>query len=247
MTKIVRPKFIPDPADSTPLYLQLARHFEDAIRDGRYRAHAALLSERTLSESLGLSRVTARKAIDQLVAQGLVVRRQGSGNYVAPRLEQGLTHLTSFSEELHRRGFKPGSIWLSRTIKAASREERRILRLAPDERVARLKRLRLADGVVMAQEEASLPESVLPDPAAVGSSLYAHLARIGKAPVRAVQHIHAVNAPTRLAAKMGIPAGKAVLFITRIAYLKSGKAVEVTYSHCRSDYYDFVAEMRRAP
>jgi GntR family transcriptional regulator len=86
---------------------------------------------------------------------------------------------------------------------------------------------------------------VLPRPEAVGDSLYEHLARIRKAPTRAVQHISAVNATARLAGQMGLPVGQAVLCITRIARLESGEAVEITHSFCRSDYYDFVAELRR--
>ena len=54
-------------------------------------------SQRQVAKEFGISRVTARKAIDQLVEQGLIVRRRGSGNYIAPRLEQPLSKLTSFS------------------------------------------------------------------------------------------------------------------------------------------------------
>jgi len=247
MMKRVRSWFRPDASDSTPLYLQLARQLGEAIRDGRCQPHEALPSERLLSETLGLSRVTTRKAIDQLVTQGLVVRRQGSGNYIAPHLEQPLSHLTGFSEELRNRGYKPGSRWLSRAVTAATRDEERLLGLAPGARVARLKRLRLADGVVMAYEEAVLPVTVLPDPAALDGSLYEHLAAIRKAPARAVQRLRAVNVPARMARQLGLAPGHAVLAITRVAHLASGKAVEVTYSYCRSDYYEFVAEMRRKP
>ncbi|MFN6171511.1 MAG: GntR family transcriptional regulator, partial [Burkholderiales bacterium] len=76
-----------DVRDNSPLYAQLARKIADAIRAGHYQVDEALPSERLLSESLNVSRVTARKAIDRLVEQGLVVRRQGSGNYIAPRFE----------------------------------------------------------------------------------------------------------------------------------------------------------------
>jgi GntR family transcriptional regulator len=55
-----------------------------------------------------------------------------------------------------------------------------------------------------------------------------------------------MNAHPLLAEQLGIPERQAVLLITRIGYLESGQAVELTHSYCRSDYYDFVAEMRRA-
>jgi GntR family transcriptional regulator len=220
--------FRPDVRAASPLYVQLAQKLAQAIRDGRYHADEALPSERVLSETLKLSRVTARKAIDQLVEQGLVVRRRGSGNYIAPKLEQPLSRLTSFSEELHQRGFTPSSRWLLRGVSAAAPDEQLSLGLSPGSRVARLERLRLADDVVMAYETTVLPQHVLPDPSHVEASLYAHLALSGKAPVRALQHIRALNAEPRLA-----------------QMLESGQPVELTHSYCRSDYYGFVAEMRR--
>jgi GntR family transcriptional regulator len=97
----------------------------------------------------------------------------------------------------------------------------------------------------MALEISVLPQHVLPHPMAVEGSLYEYLSLSHQAPVRALQHIRALNAPPRLAEQLGIPDRQAVLFITRIGYGASGQAVELTHSYCRSDYYDFVAEMRR--
>src|SRR4029434_7494743 len=109
-------EFKPDARDSSPLYVQLARKLGQSIRDGQYPADAALPSERLVSEARDVSRAAARRAIDQLVDQGLIVRRRGSGNYIAPRIEQPLSRLTSFSEELHQRGYTPSSKWLARVI-----------------------------------------------------------------------------------------------------------------------------------
>ena len=237
--------FDPDPRDSSPIYMQLSRRLAQLIREGRYKPDEALPSERLLAETLNVSRVTARSAIDQLVSQGLIVRKRGSGNYIAPMLEQPLSQLTSFSEELQRRGYQPSSRWLERKIDAAQTDEQLTLGLSPGARVVRLERLRLADDVIMAYEMSVLPVSVIADPMAVNTSLYEYLDSIHKAPVRALQHIRALNAQPRLAEQLGIPDRQAVLFITRIGYLESGQAVELTHSYCRSDYYDFVAEMRR--
>jgi len=237
--------FDPDPRDSSPIYMQLSRRLAQLIREGRYKPDEALPSERLLAETLNVSRVTARSAIDQLVNQGLIVRKRGSGNYIAPMLEQPLSQLTSFSEELQRRGYQPSSRWLERKIDAAQTDEQLTLGLSRGARVVRLERLRLADDVIMAYEMSVLPVSVIADPMAVNTSLYEYLDSIQKAPVRALQHIRALNAQPRLAEQLGIPDRQAVLFITRIGYLESGQAVELTHSYCRSDYYDFVAEMRR--
>ncbi|OYT91983.1 MAG: GntR family transcriptional regulator [Burkholderiales bacterium PBB3] len=245
MTRTNAFTFAPDPDDSSPMYLQLARKLAQTIREGGYKPDEALPSERVLAETLNVSRVTARSAIDQLVEQGLIIRKRGSGNYIAPLLEQPLSRLTSFSEELERRGYTPSSRWLNRTVSVAMTDEQLTLGLSPGARVARLERLRLADDVVMAYEVSILPQSVIADPMAVEGSLYEHLTHIRQAPVRALQHIRALNAQPRLAEQLGIPDRQAVLFITRIGYLESGQAVELTHSYCRSDYYDFVAEMRR--
>lgn len=237
--------FKPDAGAASPLYLQLAQALSKAIADGLYQADEALPSERVLAEALQVSRVTARNAIERLVEQGLIVRKRGSGNYIAPRLEQPLTRLSGFSEELHQRGFIPASRWLARGFATAAPDEQLSLELKSGERVARLERLRLADTTVMAYELSVLPASVLPDPEAVNASLYSHLATHGHAPVRALQHIRALNTDAKLAGLLEVPTGAAVLYITRVGYAASGQAVELTHSYCRSDYYDFVAEMRR--
>jgi GntR family transcriptional regulator len=247
VTKRSPRNFKPTPGSGTPLYLQLARFLAEAVRSGQYESHEALPSERALSESLGLSRVTTRKAIDQLTLQGLIVRRRGSGNYIAPRVEQALSRLTSFSEDLRARGYSPSSRWLSRNITAASDEEREVLRLPRGAKVARLKRLRIANGTVMALEECVLPSSVLPRPTAIEGSLYEYLDAKGSAPVRATERIQAINAPAQLARHLRLPAGHAVLFIQRVSYLASGQPLEVTCAYCRSDYFNLVAEMRREP
>jgi GntR family transcriptional regulator len=237
--------FRPDLASGSPLYLQLSQHLARLVREGRFKAHEALPSERWLSETLKLSRVTARKAIGQLVDQGLIVRRHGSGNYIAPQIEQPLSRLTSFSEELRQRGFVPSSRWLKRACTAAAPDEQLTLGLSPGARVARLERLRLADDTVMAYEVSVLPEAVLPDPASVEGSLYERLEALGRAPARALQHLRAMNASARHAELLGVAPGQALLFITRVGYLDNGAPVELTHSYCRSDYYGFVSEMRR--
>jgi GntR family transcriptional regulator len=245
MKKRALPMFRPAAHSGTPLYLQLARHLGEAVRTGVYEPDEALPSERALSEAMGLSRITTRKAIDQLALKGLIVRRRGSGNYIAPRIQQPLTRLTSFSEQLQARGYSPSSRWLSRETTVASREEREILELPARARVARLKRLRIADDAVVSFEESVLPTSVLPDPSKVNGSLYELLEERHTAPARAMQHIRAVNASVQLARRLGVPTGRAVLFVTRIGFLGSGRPVELTYSYCRDEYFDLVAELTR--
>ncbi|WP_179401541.1 GntR family transcriptional regulator [Burkholderia guangdongensis] len=235
----------PDPDNDTPLYLQLARKLGDAIHHNRWTAGEALPSERVLSEALGVSRITARKAIALLVEQGLIRRTQGAGNFIQPRYEDPLSRLSSFSEMLERRGFKPSSKWISRDIQPASRDEVIQLGLSPAASVTRLKRLRLADGIVMAVENSTFPATLIPDPQAIGDSLYSYLDQRGTPIVRALQHFRAVNATDEIAKQMGIAPHDALLLITRIGYTADQRAIELTDTYCRNDYYDFVVELRK--
>jgi GntR family transcriptional regulator len=146
---------------------------------------------------------------------------------------------------LRRRGFTPSSTWISREIQPASRDEVIQLGLSPAAAVTRLKRLRLANGIVMAVENSTLPASVIPDPHAIGDSLYSYLEQRGLAIVRALQHFRAVNASDEIAQQMGIAPHDALLLITRIGYTSDQRAIELTDTYCRNDYYDFVAELRK--
>lgn len=234
-----------DPQSPQHLYLQVSQGLARLIRSHRFSANAALPSERTLAEKLGISRITARKAIDALVSEGLVERRHGSGNFISPRLEQPLTRLSTFTEELTARGFTPRSQWLRRFIGVAQAEEIVGLGLPAGARVARLERVRLADETPMALELSALPLEVVPQPNAVGDSLYVYLKAQGYEPMRALQHLRASNATPRQAELLAIPPGEALLFITRFGYAADGRPIEITHTWCRSDYYDFVVELRR--
>ena len=238
-------EFKPDADSVTPLYLQLANKLSKGIHSGLWQPDEALPSERMLSDSLAISRVTARKAIDTLCARGMLTRKRGSGTYITPKLEQPLSRLTSFSEELRQRGLRPGSQWLQRATGIASAEEILALGLSPNTIVARLKRLRTADDVVMAIETTTIPTQYLPNPKDVTESLYGYLEAHDTVPMRALQHIRAVNASAEQARLANIKQGAAMLYITRIGYLDNGSAIELTNSWCRSDYYDFIAELRR--
>src|ERR1041385_9335038 len=93
----------------------------------------AIPSERQLSADLGVSRLTVRAALDDLAREGYLVRRRGSGTYVQhPKMSQELT-MTSFSEDMRRRGFAPGSRTLSLTKTHAGARLGRLLQVSPSE------------------------------------------------------------------------------------------------------------------
>jgi GntR family transcriptional regulator len=230
-----------------PLYLRLKRSIEDAVRQGVVRPGDALPSERDIAVKADVSRVTVRKAVQDLVKGGILVQRHGSGTFVAPRVdrvEQSLSLLTSFTEDMARRGMAVRSEWLDRGIYPPSPAEMMVLGLSSKEMVARVSRLRIADDTPLAIERAALSSAVLPEPEAVGASLYAALEQTGNRPVRAMQRISAANLGEADARLLGVAPGVASLNIERISYLETGKVIEFTRSVYRGDTYDFVAELR---
>jgi GntR family transcriptional regulator len=230
-----------------PLYLQLKRWIEDAVHRGAIKPGDALPSERDLAARVDMSRVTVRKAVQHLVREGLLVQRHGSGTYVAAqphRVEQSLSQLTSFAEDMARRGMAVRSVWLDRGLYPPSPEETVTLGLTSADSVARVARLRISGETPLAIERAALSSSILPDPEAIGTSLYAHLEKGGNRPVRAIQRIRAVSLGEDDAALLGVTPGAASLRIERTSYLASGRVVEFTRSVYRGDTYDFVAELR---
>jgi GntR family transcriptional regulator len=239
-----------DAAGAGPLYLQLQRRIAEAIAAGRLAPGDSLPPERDMAAMTGLSRVTIRKAVQALVAAGQLQQRRGSGTFVAPRverLEQALSLLTSFTEDMRRRGKSVESVWISRALHAPAPEEVMALGLGADDRVARLERVRRSDGVPLAIERAALSSQILPDPGSVEGSLYAVLETRGFRPTRAVQRISAANLGARDSGLLGVPEGVAGLKIERVSYLPSGRVVEFTRSVYRGDAYDFAVELKLAP
>lgn len=230
-----------------PMYLRFARRIETAIRAGVIKPGEALPSERDIAEMADISRVTVRKAVQDLVRHGLLVQRHGSGTFVTPkvdRVEQSLSQLTSFTEDMARRGKTVRSMWLDRGIFPPSPDETMVLGLGADERVARVNRLRIANDTPLAIERAVMSYNSLPNPDLVDISLYAALEANGCRPVRAIQRISAVSLDEGDAKLLDVPTGSASLKIERISYLPSGRVVEFTRSVYRGDAYDFVAELR---
>jgi GntR family transcriptional regulator len=235
---------------SGPLYLQLQRRIAEAIASGRLAPGDSLPAERDIALLTGLSRVTVRKAVQALAATGQLRQKRGSGTFVAPRierLEQALSLLTSFTEDMARRGKAVDSVWIGRGLHVPSPQEVMALGLGAGDRVARLDRVRRSDGVPLAIERAALSAQHLPDPGSVQGSLYALLDTRGLRPERAVQRISAANITGRDAGLLDVPEGAAGLRIERLGYLPSGRVIEFTRSLYRGDAYDFAVELKLAP
>jgi len=235
-----------DDSNALPLYQQLQRTLRDAIDKRVLGPDDALPPERDLADELAVSRITVRKAIDGLVDEGLLVRRQGAGTFVCARVEKNFAKLTSFSEDMRARGRKPRSVWLNRAAGTVTPEESLTLRSSPGTPVYRFHRIRYADEAPMALEYATVLASCLPSVEAVESSLYEALEKNGSRPVRALQRLRAVLFTAEQAKLLKAQEKDPGLLVERLGFLKDGRAVEFSQSFYRGDTYDFVAELNAA-
>ena len=226
-----------------PLYQRLQLALRGAIEARLLKPEDALPPERDLAANFDVSRITVRKALDGLVTEGLLTRRQGAGTFVAARVEKQFSKLTSFSEDMLARGRKPSSKWVSKVESSVTPDESLTLGLSPGTRVLRFRRIRYADQMPMAIEYSTISGFALPGADAVQVSLYEALDAAGNRPVRALQRLRAVLFDAEQAKMLEIERGSPGLFIERRGYLEDGRAVEVTHSWYRGDAYDFVAEL----
>lgn len=233
-----------DPAGSTPRYKQLADAIRYLIQREVFRPGEALVSERDLATLTGFARITVRSAVEELLREGILTRRHGSGTYVSRRIEQPLSVLAGFTEDMRSRGLRAGSTWIAKEIVRPTPNEAFALGVGPNEPVLRLSRVRTAEEEPLAIEIAVVPASVLGSPDLVTTSLYAALAQVGARPVNGVQRLHAALANAEEAGRLLIAPASAVLRIERRAFLANGRPVEFTASTYRGDRYDFVATLR---
>jgi GntR family transcriptional regulator len=232
-----------DEASAQPLYQQLQRSLREAIENRVFGPDDALPPERDLAEELQVSRITVRKAIDGLVEEGLLVRRQGSGTFVSARVEKNFAKLTSFSEDMRARGREPRSVWLNKAQGTVTPEEAMTLRSSPGTPVFRFHRIRYADDAPMSLEYATVLASALPSLESVETSLYEALEQNGNRPVRALQRLRAMLFSAEQAKLLKTHEKAAGLLVERIGFLKDGSAIEFSQSYYRGDIYDFVAEL----
>jgi GntR family transcriptional regulator len=229
--------------DSRPLYRRLRDALAEATRLEVAGPSGSLPSERWLAGRLGVSRVTLRRAMDELATDGLLSRRQGARTVVARRVEKMLSALTGFSDELRARGIEPGQRWISRRTVSPSPSEALALGLSPSDSIVRLVRVRLADGQPIAIERAAVPQAILPSGDLVTGSLYEALGRLGSPPVRGVQRIRA-GLMTRVDAELleSDPGGP-LLIVERRCFLADGQPVEFTETRYNGESYDFLTEL----
>jgi GntR family transcriptional regulator len=209
----------------------------------------AIPSERQLSHDLSVSRLTVRAALEDLVRDGLLVRRRGSGTFVGePKIAQELT-MTSFTEDMQRRGMVPASRTLEIRTVPAGAYLGRLLRVSPSEPVVVITRLRLADRETMAIETLHVRGSLIPGLAAADleqQSFYELLeGRYGVVIATGMQTIEPTVTNEEESEALGVPLHSPAFLFERTTQTKAGDVVEYVRSIYRGDRYKLVTELSR--
>lgn len=226
-----------------PLYHQLKDVILKGILAGDWKPDQRLPTEDELADRYRVSKITVRQALRDLAAAGYVRREQGRGTFVQlPHLEQGPRELTSFTEEMRRRGSQPTSRVLEQTILSATPEIATRLRIKPHEPVFQLRRLRIADKEPMALQTAHIPMALVPDIDAISFvgdvSLYDVLQ--SRYNLRAAggkeTHVAGLVRPDE-AELLWVPAHTAAMRTERVTHMANTRPLEFAQATTRGDRY----------
>ncbi len=230
-----------------PLYAQV----REALRNdlAQMEPGQAIPPEPELEARFQVSRITVRKAIDDLVIEGLLVRQQGRGTFVQrPKLTHELNMITSWTEQLMALGYTPRTLPLEIEEIDPPQRVAYNLGLGPRQRVFALRRLRL-----VAEEPVTLMVNYLPAQLVPGldakvsrrESLYETLEQeYGLIPARAVDTVETRSATDDEAKRLKIEHWAPVLCVTRVSYLGDGRPLEVGIAISRGDRYQYRVELR---
>lgn len=211
----------------------------------------ALPPERTLSARFGVSRMTLRRALDELVREGLLCRQQGRGTFVAePAIARPLT-MTPFCEDMRRRGLDPSSRTLSVEWTHAGARMGRRLEVSPDDRVVQVVRLRLADGAPIAIETAYIPAELVPGLTAedlADGALDALLAnRYGLRIGTGLQLVEPTVTSAEESEALQVPLHSPAFLFERTTRSGSGGVIDFRRSVYRGDRYQLIVELEPPP
>lgn len=229
-----------DRSSPVPLYFQVAQVFEKAILDGDLKPGDRFENELALAKRLNLSRPTTRRAIQELVDKGMLVRKRGVGTQVVQTPVHRPVELTSLFDDLARAGQGPATTVLDYHIGTASEEIIGILNLAPDADVLTMRRLRSSGGQPLALMTNYLPAALAPDRDELErAGLYQALRSRGVHIRLARQRIGAKIADREEARLLDEKPKAALLVMNRTAFDDSGRIVEYGSHVYRASRYYF--------
>lgn len=232
------------------LYRQIQHGLMEQIRSGKFKPSDPLPSVEEVAARYGVSLMTARQAVRSLVDLGVIYSQQGKGTFISHgKVDKNLRRVLSFTEEMRLRGATSRSRLLSLRLAVAGKEVRKSLELGAGEKIYRLHRVRIADGVPMGVECSWLPALScpdLPDAFEPTASLYGILAERYRIQISSASEVVEVGkASAEDARLLRIAPGSPVFLFTRTSFLESGKPAEYVKSTFRGDRYRIVYRLNR--
>jgi GntR family transcriptional regulator len=223
-----------------PLYAQVKRALQEEIENG-LKPGDALASEPELEKRFNVSRITVRRALDELASEGLIVRRQGRGTFVREQpIAQELTLLLSWSAQMRQMGLEPKSASSELELVDPTREQATWLELPAREKLVRVRRLRLANDEPICIMTNYIPQSLVPGletRGLVDDSLYATMAAYGVKALRAEDRVEARAATEWEAHMLGIGKWSPLLQVTRLTRDATNKPLYIAVVANRADKY----------
>ena len=241
-----------DPTDVIPKYYQLANILRQQIENGDFQPYDTIPSERQLEQRYNLSRPTIRQAIDLLSRQGYLYRVHGKGTFVSPpKLQKGMLELTSFSEDMRKRGLKPGQRILEfGYVKPDSKIRQQLVIPDKEKKVLRIKRLRYGDEEPMGLQDSFLAldsaQTITREEIEEKGSIYVILQeKFGIYPTEADETLEVTLATHEEAELLNIQEGSPLLLNERTLWSQDRKAIEFVRILYRGDRYKYFIRLTR--
>ncbi|OAK75778.1 GntR family transcriptional regulator [Lederbergia galactosidilytica] len=232
-----------------PIYYQLKQYILKLIETGELQPGDAIPSEREFGERFGISRMTVRQAITNLANERVLYRVKGKGTFVmAPKLEQSLQGLTSFTEDMKARGMKASSKLLSFGIISADENLAKELEIKENDEVYEIKRIRLAEEIPMALERTYISAHIVPTltEEIVQNSLYQYIENeLHLRIASGMQKIEASLANAEELRHLQISSDTPILLMERKTHLEDDTVFEIVKSSYRADRYKFMTNLKR--
>jgi GntR family transcriptional regulator len=239
-------------AEGIPLYVKIRETLREDIKRGELKQGEKLPSEDELAAKYGVSRMTVRQGISDLIDEGLVYRRHGVGTFVAfPHVERDHSRLTNFFEIAQKNGIEVSAQILTMEVIPAKQKIAQELEIDEGDSVIHIKTLRFSDDVPVTVHDAFIPHKLFASlltrdlKTLENQHLWAIMESYGFRLKRAVQRLEAREAGEEIAELLNIETSAPILYKERTAYADNGTPVEFIFCYNRGDMYSLTVTLER--
>ena len=234
--------------NAVPLYLQVKDSIRKKILTKEWPGGSRIPGEAELCTLFNVSRITVRKALDELQQEHYLQKQRGKGTFIKGdgSIEQRLSKFYSFSEELRKKGMREYARLIHFSQQPADEEVAGMLRCQPDETVFCIRRIRYTEDKPYVVETSYIPYRLVPSlngDMIRENGLYHSLNLLGVYPLSATERFHAVNLPEETAAQLEVAENDAAIALMRVTYMAGEIVIEYCQSYVRGDFFRYTVEL----